>query len=228
MRPLIYSVQWFYCTLLSGLGLLLLLLLRSQSGILSLEESVATPPKPLHWAPPPQYIWPEMAEEAHARWRPTQFACCGGAFGDCRGLAEHGLPLIGGKQTLYPHLMEVVWWIQQRCSGATIVRGHICYRHFLGLQQRKIAAPLAHVVGAAVVLGGVETAQIVTTLNHYYQQQETATMGLLCRHGRGWRNKELHVQEHAEGVLIRLHYDSASQSTINPTVQQAIRSYIKE
>ncbi|PCI76056.1 hypothetical protein COB21_04930 [Candidatus Aerophobetes bacterium] len=51
-------------------------------------------------------------------------------FQDCDGLHTHSLPIIDGEETVYPHLVELLNYAQQKTKRPiTILSGHRCYMH---------------------------------------------------------------------------------------------------
>lgn len=96
-------------------------------------------------------------------------------YHDCGGSSTHGLPIIGGKEGIYPVLLELLNYIQKMTHRKVIVTsGHSCPIHNTYNDASKENRTSKHQIGAEVdfyVEGMEEKAlEIVELLLSYYRE----------------------------------------------------------
>lgn len=94
---------------------------------------------------------------------------------DCEGCTRHGLPIIRGKETVYPILIELLNYLQKKTGKRVIITcGHRCPTHNSYSDPSKENRVSKHQIGAEVdfyVQGMEERPQeVVGLLMQYYQE----------------------------------------------------------
>ena len=94
---------------------------------------------------------------------------------DCGGGNRHGLPNIGGKENVYPVLIELMNYLQKKTGKRVIITsGHRCPTHNAYTDPSKEAKASKHQMGAEVdfYIQGMEDQplEIVSLLLQYYQE----------------------------------------------------------
>lgn len=97
---------------------------------------------------------------------------------DCGGSSSHGLPNIGGKENVYPVLIELMNYLQKKTGKRVIITsGHRCPIHNAYTDPSKEAKASKHQIGAEVdfYIQGMEDQplEIVSLLMQYYQEHAT-------------------------------------------------------
>ncbi len=128
------------------------------------DESVfvATPPS---WQAPEQYPWDSGMRSQHPRITKEFFRCRGCAtnpthvvaqaqgpaihHSDCGGGDTHGLPVRDGKESIYPILIDLTNYIQDKTGKRVVITsGHRCPDHNKYLDPSPANASSKHLVGA--------------------------------------------------------------------------------
>lgn len=132
---------------------------------------------------------------------------------DCDGGNRHGLPIIQGKEGVYPILIEELNYIQKKTGKRVIITsGHRCPIHNTYVDPTPDNRTSKHQIGAEMdfYVQGMEDRplEIVALLMHYYQetavyrnQKEYQTF---TRYDKGdakvaiqpWMNKEIYIKLH--------------------------------
>jgi len=104
---------------------------------------------------------------------------------DCGGIDRHSLPVREGKEFIYPALIELLGYVQERLKRPVIVTcGHRCPAHNQYADDSKRARTSKHLVGAEVdfyVEGYEESPEsVIELLVQYYR--ENGEMGPLATH----------------------------------------------
>jgi hypothetical protein len=94
---------------------------------------------------------------------------------DCEGCSRHGLPIIRGKETVYPILVELLNYIQKKTGKRVVITcGHRCPIHNAYADPSKENLVSKHQIGAEVdfyVQGMEERPQeIVGLIMQYFQE----------------------------------------------------------
>lgn len=133
---------------------------------------------------------------------------------DCQGMEKHGLPYRDGQEFIYPALIELLNYVQEKVGKKVIITtGHRCPQHNAFADPSKQNKTSKHQVGAEVdffVEGFEETPlEIVRFIMHYYTEHEELDYGPFreCRRNPlglkhpGWYNQEIivNVKEKDEG-----------------------------
>lgn len=97
---------------------------------------------------------------------------------DCEGSSRHGLPNIGGKESVYPVLIELMNYLQKKTGKRVIITsGHRCPAHNAYTDPSKEAKASKHQIGAEVdfYIQGMEDQplEIASLLMQYYQEHPT-------------------------------------------------------
>lgn len=136
-------------------------------------------PTPSH---APRSLYPWESEANLPRITKEFFRCKGSplnsaanGLADCEGRTRHGLPLIRGKENVYPVLIDLLNYIQKKTGKRVIVTcGHRCPAHNTYADPSKENQTSKHQIGAEVdfyVQGMEERPQeIVGLLMQYFQE----------------------------------------------------------
>ncbi len=123
---------------------------------------------------------------------------------DCQG--KHGLPLREGKEFVYPTLIEILNFIQQKTNKRVIITcGHRCPKHNLYVDHTPYNWSSKHMLGAEVdfYVQGMEQEplQIIDLIKEYYSNQpaeyqtfQRFEQGKLNVSTPPWMNKEIFIK----------------------------------
>ncbi len=124
---------------------------------------------------------------------------------DCEGSLRHGLPILSGKENVYPILIELLNYVQEKTGKKVIVTcGHRCPKHNTYSDSSKENLVSKHQIGAEVdfYVRGMEEAplDIVSLLKDYYKGDPT--LQSFQRYEKNdirvsthpWMNKEIFIQ----------------------------------
>ncbi len=94
---------------------------------------------------------------------------------DCGGGTRHGLPVIGGKEGVYPILIDLFNYVQKKTGKRVIITsGHRCPQHNAYVDSSKTTQTSKHQIGAEVnfYVQGMEDRplEIIGLLMQYYQE----------------------------------------------------------
>lgn len=132
---------------------------------------------------------------------------------DCGGGEQHSLPLRDGKEFIYPILIELLNWIQEKTGKKVMITsGHRCPLHQLYTDPAKRGSPSKHMIGALVTfyVEGMEHTpdKIASLLGEYFQTKETylnkpeylhfARNGVSSLVIPSWNNKEVLIKVYKE------------------------------
>ncbi len=135
----------------------------------------------------PRAIYPWEAEANLPRITREYFRCKGNPANapllaaerepilDCEGSGRHGLPIISGKEGVYPILIDLLNYIQKKTGKRVVVTcGHRCPQHNSYSDASKENRFSKHQIGAEVdfYVQGMEdrTLEIAGLLMQYYQE----------------------------------------------------------
>ena len=174
---------------------------------------------------------------------------------DCEGCTRHGLPIIGGKENVYPVLVELLNYLQKKTGRRTIITsGHRCPLHNLYVDPSKEARASKHQIGAEVdfYVQGMEDQplEVVGLLMQYYQEnpayKNLKEWTLFQRYDKTdantslqpWFNKEIFIKlyQKDEGrdvdnrhpypyVSIQVRYDRDKKDRVLFDYDKAVRGY---
>jgi hypothetical protein len=172
---------------------------------------------------------------------------------DCEGCSRHGLPIIRGKENVYPILIEVLNFLQKKTGKRVIITcGHRCPTHNIYADPSKDNRVSKHQMGAEVdfYVQGMEDRpqEIVGLIMQYFQEMPAYKNDKESREFKRfekselaiqpWMNKELFVklfQKH-EGrdldnrhphpyVSIQVRYDKESRERVAYDWAKANQNY---
>jgi hypothetical protein len=134
---------------------------------------------------------------------------------DCEGCSRHGLPVLGGKENVYPVLLELLNFVQKKTGRRVIVTcGHRCPTHNTYADLSKENKTSRHQIGAEVdfYVQGMEDQplEVVSLLMQYYQEhpafKEAKEWTLFQRAEKAeglstppWFNKETYIKLYERG-----------------------------
>lgn len=95
-------------------------------------------------------------------------------FYDCAGTQKHSLPLCNGKEFIYPILIDLLNYIQDKSGKKVVITcGHCCPDHNLYIDPSPKNQTSKHLIGAEVdfyVQGmETETSKIIQLIQNYYK-----------------------------------------------------------
>ncbi len=111
----------------------------------------------------------------HAPVRDLNDTSEGALYSDCDGGERHGLPNLGGKEGVYPILLDLLNYVQKKTGKRVIITsGHRCPSHNSYVDPSKENQTSKHQIGAEVdfYVQGMEDRplEIVALLIQYYQE----------------------------------------------------------
>lgn len=123
---------------------------------------------------------------------------------DCLGMEKHGLPYRDDQEFIYPTLIELLNYIQEKVGRKVVITtGHRCPAHNTFADPSKRNQTSKHQVGAEVdfYVEGFEEAplEVVRWIMHYYTEHDEIDYGPFreCRKNplglkhAGWFNREI-------------------------------------
>lgn len=151
-------------------------------------------PEPPHHQPKPTYPW-EEGKVANLPLINKEFFRCKGSslnpcksetrggevilINDCGGSDKHSLPLIGGKEGVYPILIDLLNFIQNKTKKRVVITsGHRCPDHNTYINASSNNQMSKHLIGAEVsfyVQGMEEKPEAVVEIIKDYYLQDAQT-----------------------------------------------------
>ncbi|MBB64942.1 MAG: hypothetical protein CMO81_07740 [Waddliaceae bacterium] len=220
----------------------------------------------------PHYPWDNLFIGKHPKIAIDFFRCHGSAnnpihteevsgsypvvYKDCGGWEEHGLPLLEGKEFIYPILIELLNYLQARLGKKVVITcGHRCPAHNTYSDPSPYNRGSKHMIGAEVdfyVQGLENEAEVVIeALMEFYQQNpryhdapdyqkfvryEKDSMNVLTE---PWYNKEIFIKLYLEDegrdwdnrhpfpyIGVQVRYDRDREHRVSYTWDQA-HNYLK-
>ncbi len=165
---------------------------------------------------------------------------------DCGGIEMHSLPLKNGEEYIYPVLMDLLNFLQEKLDRRVIITcGHRCPVHNLYADPSKKGQTSKHLIGAEVdfYVEGFEhnPKAVLETLFSYYKESMLRTITLTDASTPSWYNKEVAITLfHAtEGrdfdndhpypyISIQVRYDRETKRTVQYNWHRAHNGYIKQ
>jgi len=179
------------------------------------------------------------------------------SFSDCDGGGRHSLPLIYGKEGVYPILIELLNYIQKKTGKRVIITsGHRCPVHNTYVDRSKENRTSKHQIGAEVdfyVQGMEERPQeIAGLLMQYYQEtpiyQNQREYQIFVRYDKAdarvaiqpWMNREIYIKlnQKEEGrnvdnrhpypyISIQVRFDRDKQERVVYDWEKANKGYLR-
>ncbi len=230
------------------------------------DYAIATPIK----AAGPVYPWEAESGGKLPRITREYFRCKGSALNpqlpgaeagelccDCEGGQKHGLPMIRGKEGVYPVLLDLLNYIQRKTQKKVIITcGHRCPKHNAYADSSAKNRTSKHMMGAEVdfYVKGLEEKplQIVELLCRYYREHPSyknkREYSLFARYEKDdagvvifpWYNKEIFIKicQKDEGrdfenrhpypyISIQVRYDRDAEERVNYTWEKAHRNFLR-
>lgn len=221
------------------------------------------------WKEREKYPWEENYVGSHFRIT-KEFFRCKGSFThpkivvakegsketeivDCGGIDKHGLPFRDGVEFIYPILIDLLNYVQEKCQAKVVITsGHRCPIHNAYVDPSKANATSKHQIGAEVdfYVEGYEERpiEVVKWLMQFYREKgEVGYFQFLkCQKqsskGKhpGWYNKEvaLQIHEKEEGrdfdnrhpypyITIEVRYDRDREEKVQYSWQIANSGYLR-
>lgn len=176
---------------------------------------------------------------------------------DCEGGDRHGLPVMSGKEGVYPILLDLLNYIQKKTLRRVIITsGHRCPIHNAYVDPSKENRFSKHQIGAEVdfYVQGMEDRplEIVGLLMQYYQetisyagQRDYQNFARYEKDDANvstqpWMNKEIYIKLHQKGegrnfdnrhphpyISIQVRYDKEKLEKVIYDWAKANRGYVK-
>lgn len=222
--------------------------------------------------PPPSYPWKKIETGNQSKITKEYFRCKGSCLNpchivtiknevqhhyDCGGIEKHSLPLKDGKEFIYPILIDLVNYIQQKTGKRVVITcGHRCPEHNTYVDPTPSNQYSKHMTGAEVsfyvqglennpqlILEEIQTFYRTTPryagLKEYqeFQRYTKETNTAL----QPWFNKEIFVKifsnkearnfdnRHPYPYLsIQVRYDRDLKESVNYSWEKANRNYLRK
>ncbi len=168
----------------------------------------------------PRSLYPWEAESYLPRMTREYFRCRGNpanppkiidgaSLSDCEGGSHHGLPVLQGREGVYPVLLDLLNYIQKKTGKRVIVTcGHRCPTHNAYSDASKEARTSKHQIGAEVdfYVQGMEECplEVVGLLMQYYREMPLSQTDPAYRDfkryepsntaSQSWMNKEIFIK----------------------------------
>lgn len=213
------------------------------------------------------YPWQTASEEKFPRITKEYFRCQGNRehasylkgeerLFDCAGSSRHSLPLKEGSEYVYPVLINILNFLQERLDAPVVITcGHRCPQHNRYSDPSEYNRTSKHMIGAEVdfYVQGYESRpeEVISAILEFYQKPEYQKKESYQRFERytkkdlntktpAWFNQEIFVklyQPH-EGrdqdnthnmpyVSIQVRYDPKDDKRVTYTWQQAFYNYLR-
>jgi len=174
---------------------------------------------------------------------------------DCEGCTRHGLPLIGGKENVYPVLPELLNYLQKKTGRRVVITcGHRCPVHNAYADPSPENKTSRHQIGAEVdfYVQGMEDQplEVVGLLMQYYQEHPNLKQGkewTVFQRGEAgeagaaaasWFNKEIvaRIYQKHEGrdsdnrhpypyVSVQVRFDRQTKGRVVFDWERAVKGY---
>jgi len=217
------------------------------------------------------YPWEEVYIGEHVRITKEFFRCKGNSKNaplmktinnapsytfDCGGMQQHSLPLKDGKEFIYPALIDLLNYIQEKTKKKVVIScGHRCPTHNTYADNTKFNRTSKHMIGAEVdfYVKGMEWSpgDVVLLLAKYYQEHPRF-MGRrkfteFLRYEKHtnvstlpWYNKEIFIKLFKKGegrdldnkhsfpyICIQLKWDRDLEEPVRYSWAQAFNGYLR-
>ncbi len=189
-------------------------------------------------------------EDVSTTGKPVQYL-------DCDGGSRHSLPLISGKEGVYPILLDLLNYIQAKTSKRVVITcAHRCPVHNTYADRSKLGRVSKHMIGAEVdfyVQGLEESPQkVIDWILQYYQEtpfyRGKAEYQKFARYEKSdahvavkpWYNKEIYMKlvGKDEGrdfdnrhpfpyINLQVRYDKKEQKRVQYSWERAHKGYLR-
>lgn len=173
---------------------------------------------------------------------------------DCGGKQKHSLPIKNDNEFIYPILLDILNFIQERTEKKTIITcGHRCPKHNHYADPSKSNQTSKHLIGAEVdfYIKDLEynPEKIVQIIQEFYREREKDPEYLLFRRDNTrlnelkvapWYNKEVYIKilQKDEGrdfdnrhpypyISIQVRYDREEKRNVNYNWEKAHKGYLQ-
>ena len=171
-------------------------------------------------------------------------------FTDCEGNQKHSLPLVHGKEGVYPILLDLLNYVQKKTARKVVVTcGHRCPVHNTYADRSKDNRISKHMIGAEVdfYVQGLENKpeEIVEILQSYYKDKNDYEH--FYRYDKSsnastkpWFNKEVFIKlyQKNEGrdfdnrhpypyIAIQVRYDRDIKDRVIYTWEKSVNGYLR-
>ena len=213
-----------------------------------------------------KYPWEELCSGVLVKINKEYFRCKGSDINpairaeggkeeivDFGGLDKHGLPFKDNQEFVYPVLIDLLNYIQEKSQGTVVITtGHRCPMHNRYADPSKIMQSSKHQLGAEVdfYVEGFEEKplEVIKWIMDYYQEGQSAEYNRFIRCQKnpenlqhpGWYNKEilLRIHEKKEGrdydnrhpypyITIEVRYDRIKNEPVSFDWDKAIKGYLR-
>lgn len=176
---------------------------------------------------------------------------------DCGGAEKHSMPLRGDKEFIYPILIDLLNYIQDKSGKKVVITsGHRCPEHNTYVDTSSENSASKHMIGAEVsfyVQGWEEQPEkTIKLIQNYYLEAKYKGLKELQefkRYEKGdtnvstppWMNKEIFIKlfKKKEGrnfdnrhpypyISIQVRYDMAAQEKVIYTWEKANRNFLRK
>ena len=164
---------------------------------------------------------------------------------DCGGIDNHTLPMKNGKEYIYPILIDLLNFVQEKLQKKVIITsGHRCPAHNSYCDISKKNQLSKHQVGAEVdfYVEGLEKDPntVIETLNQFYTQKMNRSITLSSSSTPSWYNHEVaitlyHIEEGRDFdnshnfpyISIQVLYDTIEKKKVTYNWHKAYNEFIK-
>lgn len=164
---------------------------------------------------------------------------------DCGGIEMHSLPLKNGKEHIYPALIDLLNFLQEKLERPVIITcGHRCPAHNLYADLSKKGQTSKHLIGAEVdfYVEGFENEPqaVLDVLFSYYKEPWLRSVMVAEASTPSWYNKEVAVTlfRSTEGrdfdndhpypyISIQVRYDYETKKVVQYNGYRAHNGYMK-
>lgn len=166
---------------------------------------------------------------------------------DCGGIEKHSLPLHDNKEFIYPILIELLNYIQEKTHKRVVITsGHRCPQHNIYCDPYKSAVRSKHLIGAEVdfYVEGLEKQpnKVIQLIKNYYHEKSDYQKLIAYKQffkgkNNSWHNKEIKISISEEEdldnqhgypyITVEVQYDLASKRPVYYNWQQAFNGYMR-
>lgn len=205
-----------------------------------------------------RYPWENAYSGAHPKITKEFFRCKGNSLNpphpdykdpgrlanyfDCGGSQKHSLPLQGDKEFIYPILIDLLNYIQEKTECKVIITcGHRCPVHNAYVDSAPANQHSKHLIGAEVdfyVQGMEQNPQEVIHLLMQYYKEPFQRLEKTELSTQPWYNKEILIKLYKKNegrdwdnrhpypyICIQVRHDNALNEKVTCSLQKAFNSY---
>jgi len=210
---------------------------------------------------PEKYPWEENTPSSILKITKEYFRCKGSSLNldreegmrtisDCNGINGHGLPYRDGKEFIYPILIDLLNYIQEKTKKKVILTcGHRCPRHNTYCDLSRTNQTSKHQIGAEVDFYVEEYEQnpieIIKYLMQFYREKGNENYYHFIQKGKSakqlkWYNKEILISVNQNTdfrdydnrhpypyITIELLFDRQKEKLVEYSWKQANNGYLR-